>query len=156
MGAGAIALASCFAFDLLAGKAIRNGTQTFRRIALTASVLTFVVVLCSTVVDLVLGPRGPEGVGGVFALLTAAVWLPVVFVGAAVRRKRPGLLYGLLLLLEAAFLGVFFANDALLFCLSLESSTLVLYLLIGGWGGRESEPIARSSSSTILPPTCSC
>ncbi|HUE13109.1 MAG TPA: proton-conducting transporter membrane subunit [Planctomycetaceae bacterium] len=142
-GAGAIALASCFAFDLLAGKANRTGPSTFRRIALTASVLTFVVMLCSTVVDLVLGPRGPEGLGGVFALLTAAVWLPVVFVGRQCDVKRPGLLYALLLLLEASFLGVFFAADAVWFCVCLEASTLVLYLLIGGWGGRESEPIAR-------------
>lgn len=142
-GAGAIALASCFRFDFLAGRSVPAGSRTFRRIALTASVLTFVVMVCSTVVDLLLGPSGSEGLGGIFALLTAAVWLPVVFVGRQCDLKRPGLLYGFLLLLEAASLGVFVADDALFFCLSLESSTLLLYLLIAGWGGRESEPIAR-------------
>jgi len=142
-GAAAIALASRFSFDLFSGKSVPTGPATFRRIALTASLLTFCVVLCSTVVDLVLGIRGPGALGGLFAFLAAATWLPVIFVGRQCDLKRPALLYGLLLLLEAAFLGVFFADDAILFCLSLESTTVVLFLLISGWGGHESAPIAR-------------
>jgi NADH-quinone oxidoreductase subunit M len=113
---------------------------------LAASVLTFGVVLCSAIVDWVLEARGiavGDGLGGSFALLTAAVWLPVVFVGRQCDHKRPGLLYGCLLLLESAFLGVFVTDDAVLFCLALEASTLLLYLLISGWGGPESDRIAR-------------
>jgi len=143
LGAAAIALASRFSFDLFSGKNVSTGPVRFRRIALTASLVTFCVVLCSTIVDLVLETRGPEALGGLFAFLTAAAWLPVVFVGRQCDLKRPALLYGLLLLLEAAFLGVFFADNAVLFCLSLESSTIILFLLITGWGGHDSEPIAR-------------
>jgi NADH-quinone oxidoreductase subunit M len=148
LGAGAIGLASCFALDLRTrhGKAAQTRTTTFRRIALAASVLTFGAVLCLTVVDWVLAARGITvggGLGASFALLTSAVWLPAVFVGRHCDHKRPGLLYGFLLLLESAFLGVFVVDDAVLFCLSLEASTLLLYLLISGWGGPESDRIAR-------------
>jgi NADH-quinone oxidoreductase subunit M len=113
---------------------------------LAASVLTFGAVLCSAIVDWVLKAHGitvGDGLGGSFALLTAAVWLPVVFVGRQCDHKRPGLLYGFLLLLESAFLGVFVTDDAVLFCLALEASTLLLYLLISGWGGPDCDRIAR-------------
>ena len=144
LGAGVIALTACLARF---GRITRDGgparKETYRRIASTSAALTFGVVLFSAVVDLVLGPRGPEGLGSLFAFLAAATWLPVVFVAKQCDQKRPELLYGILLLLEAAFLGLFFTDDILLFCLSLESSTLLLSLLIFGWSGREGEPIGR-------------
>jgi NADH-quinone oxidoreductase subunit M len=144
LGAGVIALTACLARF---GRITRDGgparKETYRRIASTSAALTFGVVLFSAVVDLVLGPRGPEGLGSLFAFLAAATWLPVVFVAKQCDQKRPELLYGILLLLEAAFLGLFFTDDVLLFCLSLESSTLLLSLLIIGWSGREGEPIGR-------------
>ena len=70
LGAAAIALASRFSFDLFSGKNVSTGPVRFRRIALTASLVTFCVVLCSTIVDLVLETRGPEALGGLFAFLT--------------------------------------------------------------------------------------
>ena len=144
LGTGAIALSSCLSYF---GRITRNGHPAqkinHRRIASATAALTFAVVLCSAVVDLVLGPRGPDGVGGLFAFLTAAAWVPVVFIAKQCDQKRSELLYGILLLLEAAFLGLFFTDDVLLFCLSLESSTLLLSLLVIGWGGREGEPIGR-------------
>ncbi len=144
LGAGVIALTSRLAYF---GRITRDSRparkEIYRRIASATAALTFGVVLCSAVVDLVLGPRGPEGLGSLFAFLTAATWLPVVFVAKQVDHKRAELLYGILLLLEATFLGLFFTDDVLLFCLSLESSTLLLSLLMIGWSGREGEPIGR-------------
>ena len=144
VGTGMIALTSRLAY---LGRITRDRRparkEIYRRIASTTAALTFGVVLCSAVVDLVLGPRGPEGLGSLFAFLTAATWLPVVFVAKQCDQKRAELLYGILLLLEAAFLGLFFTDDVLLFCLSLESSTLLLSLLMIGWSGREGEPIGR-------------
>jgi NADH-quinone oxidoreductase subunit M len=144
LGTGVIALTSRLAdFGRITRDRRPARKEIYRRIASATAALTFGVVLCSAIVDLVLGPRGPEGLGGLFAFLTAATWLPVVFVAKQCDHKRPELLYGILLLLEAAFLGLFFTDDVLLFCLSLESSTLLLSLLMIGWSGREGEPIGR-------------
>jgi NADH-quinone oxidoreductase subunit M len=144
LGTGAIALAAWLAdLGVLTRTSLPAWRGIYRRIAFIAAALTFGVVLCSLLVDLALGPRGPEGLGGLFAFLTAAAWLPVISVAIACDRKQTALLYGTLLLLEAASLGVFFTDNVLLFCLSLEASTLLLSLLVVGWGGQEREPIGR-------------
>ena len=105
--------------------------------------MAFAVTLCSTIVDLMLGPRGPEPFGGLFALVAAAAWLPVTYAGMERDQKRPALFYGLLLVLESAFLGIFFHGRRALFCVALEMSTLLLFLLISGWGGEGGESAAR-------------
>lgn len=143
LGTAAIVLAACVSDDRLAALHLPTGSRAYRRIALIFTTMTFAVTLGSTITDLALGPRGPEPFGGLFALVTAAAWLPVIYVGAERDRKRPAMLYGLLLLLEAVFLGLFFTDDSLLFCLLLEASTLLLFLLISGWGGQEGESVAR-------------
>ena len=143
LGTAAIALAACVPTNRQSALHLPTGPRAYRRIALIAATMTFAITLCSTVVDLALGPRGPEPLGGLFALAAAAAWLPVVYMGRERDRKRPALLSGLLLLLEAAFLCLFFTDDSLWFCLSLESSTVFLFLLISGWGGEEGEAAAR-------------
>jgi NADH-quinone oxidoreductase subunit M len=143
LGTAAIALAACVPTNRLSALRLPTGPRAYRHIALIAATMTFAIILCSTIVDLALGPRGPEPFGGLFALAAAAAWLPVVYIGRERDRKRPALLYGLLLLLEAAFLCLFFTDDSLWFCLSLESSTVFLFLLISGWGGEEGEAAAR-------------
>ena len=127
----------------LSDRALPTGPHAYRGIALIVAAMTFAITLCATIVDLILGPRGPEPFGGLFALATAAAWLPVVYIGREVEHKRAALLYGLLLLLEAAFLCLFFTDDSLWFCLSLESTTVLLFLLIGGWGSDEGDAAAR-------------
>jgi NADH-quinone oxidoreductase subunit M len=143
VGAAAIVLAAFVPAHRLARLRLPTGTRLYRHIGLIAAAMTFAVTLGSTIVDLVLGPRGPEPFGGLFALVTSAAWLPVIYVGNERDRKRPAILYGLLLILEAAFIGLFSADDSLLFAFSLEGSTLLLYLLISGWGGPEAESAAR-------------
>jgi NADH-quinone oxidoreductase subunit M len=150
LGTAAIALAAFASPDRLRALRLPSGPAAYRRLALIVSAMTFAITLCSTIVDLLLGPRGPEPLGGLFALGTAAAWLPVVYAGRERERKRPALLYGMLLLLEAAFLGLFFTDDSLLFCLALESTTILLFLLIGGWGGQEAEPMARKFAAYNL------
>jgi NADH-quinone oxidoreductase subunit M len=50
-------------------------------------------------------------------------------------RSRPRAYFGLLLVLEGATIGVFVAQDLLLFYLFFEAMLIPLYALIGGWGG---------------------
>src|SRR5919109_5078465 len=50
-------------------------------------------------------------------------------------RDRPGVYLGLLLFLEGATVGVFTAQDLLLFYVFWEAMLIPLYLLIGVWGG---------------------
>jgi NADH-quinone oxidoreductase subunit M len=83
-----------------------------------------------------------DGLSLAFMALTAATWPSAIFLARAHDRERPAALYALLLLLESAFLGTFAADDALLFALCLESSTIVIYLLISGWGGPQRHAVA--------------
>jgi NADH-quinone oxidoreductase subunit M len=78
-----------------------------------------------------------------FALLTAAAWLPVISVARRSDSKRPALLYGLLLLLEASYLGIFACDNAAWLCASLEINSVLLYLLTVGWTERASAGLAK-------------
>lgn len=118
----------------------------FRGIALGTSIVTLCAVVFSSLAGSILPASlsvGIDGLSGGFMLLTAAAWVPIVFAARQSEHKRPGFLYGLLLLLEAAYLAFFATDDAVFLCASLESSTLILYLLIGGWGGRERDRVAQ-------------
>src|SRR5919108_2279266 len=50
-------------------------------------------------------------------------------------RERPGVYLGLLLFLEGATVGVFAAQDLLVFYVFWEAMLIPLYVLIGAWGG---------------------
>lgn len=78
-----------------------------------------------------------------FALLTAAAWLPVISVARRSDSKRPALLYGLLLLLEASYLGIFACDNAIWLCASLQINSVLLYLLTVGWTERASDGLAK-------------
>jgi NADH-quinone oxidoreductase subunit M len=68
---------------------------------------------------------------GLTALATAAA----VGYGFWSARERPGVYLGLLLFLEGATIGVFTAQDLLLFYVFWEAMLIPLYVLIGVWGG---------------------
>jgi NADH-quinone oxidoreductase subunit M len=59
-------------------------------------------------------------------------------------RERPRAYYGLMLLLTSAIVGVFCAQDLLLFYVFWEAMLIPLYLLVGVWGG------AGRSRATLL------
>jgi NADH-quinone oxidoreductase subunit M len=67
--------------------------------------------------------------------LTALVAVASIGYGVWAGRVRPGAYFGLLLFLTGATVGVFTAQDLLLFYVFFEAMLIPLYVLIGVWGG---------------------
>jgi len=67
--------------------------------------------------------------------LTVVVTTAAVAYGFWSARERLGVYLGLLLFLEGATVGVFAAQDLLLFYVFWEAMMIPLYILIGVWGG---------------------
>jgi len=67
--------------------------------------------------------------------LTVLVTAAAVGYGFWVGRDRPAAYLGLLLFLEGAVVGVFTAQDLLVFYVFWEAMLIPLYVLIGVWGG---------------------
>ncbi len=67
--------------------------------------------------------------------LTVVVTTAAVGYGFWVGRERPGVYLSLLLFLEGATIGVFTAQDLVLFYVFWEAMLIPLYVLIGVWGG---------------------
>ncbi len=74
-----------------------------------------------------------DGVSLLFILLTALMSL----LGIAASPGMPRLFYAMLLLLEAGCLGVFLAQDLLLFFICFEAVLIPMYFLIGIWGAEQ-------------------
>jgi len=88
---------------------------------------------------------GDLGISYHVGFLGIGIWLAglaVVVQAAAVTyafragRERPRAYFGLMLLLTGAIVGVFCAQDLLLFYVFWEAMLIPLYLLVGVWGGR--------------------
>ena len=67
--------------------------------------------------------------------LTTVVAAAAVAYGMWAGRDRPRAYYGLMLFLTGAIVGVFTAQDLLLFYVFWEAMLIPLYVLIGAWGG---------------------
>ena len=67
--------------------------------------------------------------------LTTVVMAASIAYGAWMGRDRPRAYYGLMLFLTGAIVGVFTAQDLLLFYVFWEAMLIPLYVLIGAWGG---------------------
>jgi NADH-quinone oxidoreductase subunit M len=67
--------------------------------------------------------------------LTTVVLAAAIAYGVWSGRDRPRAYYGLMLFLTAAIVGVFTAQDLLLFYVFWEAMLIPLYVLIGVWGG---------------------
>ena len=86
---------------------------------------------------------------GVFAFSLWLVGLAVVVMAAAIAyafrdgRERPRAYFGLMLFLTGAVVGVFAAQDLLLFYVFWEAMLIPLYVLVGVWGG------ARRHAATL-------
>ena len=78
---------------------------------------------------------------GVYAFSVWLVGLTVVVLAACIAyafwagRERTRAYFGLMLLLDAAIVGVFVAQDLLLFYAFFEAMLIPLYILVGVWGG---------------------
>ena len=55
--------------------------------------------------------------------------------------EKPGAFYGLMLLSQAGLMGVFLANDALLFYFFWELALIPVYFLCSQWGGEKRIPV---------------
>jgi NADH-quinone oxidoreductase subunit M len=75
--------------------------------------------------------------------LTIGVSVAAIAYGLWAGRERPRLYYGLLLFLLGSTVGVFAAQDLLVFYVFFEAMLIPLYVLIGVWGG------ARRQAATI-------
>ena len=67
-------------------------------------------------------------------------------------RERARAYFGLLLFLTGAVVGVFSAQDLLVFYAFFEAMLIPLYVLIGVWGGAGTAAARRSSSSSTRSP----
>jgi NADH-quinone oxidoreductase subunit M len=67
--------------------------------------------------------------------LTAVVVTTAIGYGFWTGRDRPRAYYGLMLMLLGAIVGVFTAQDLLLFYVMFEAMLIPLYVLVGVWGG---------------------
>ncbi len=67
--------------------------------------------------------------------LAVVVLAAAIAYGFWVGRERPRAYFGLMLFLTAAVVGVFAAQDLLLFYVFFEAMMIPLYVLIGVWGG---------------------
>jgi NADH-quinone oxidoreductase subunit M len=78
---------------------------------------------------------------GMFAFSLWLVGLAAIVLAAAIGygfwtgRDRPRAYYGLMLMLLGAIVGVFTAQDLLLFYVMFEAMLIPLYVLVGVWGG---------------------
>jgi NADH-quinone oxidoreductase subunit M len=123
-----------------------RATAAYRMIALVFSVGTLLAAICLSLLGRFFPARFSVGANGCsvsFCLLTAAAWLPVISVARRSDSRRPALLYGLLLLLEASYLGIFACDNAIWLCASLEVSSVLLYFLTAGWSEHANEGLAK-------------
>jgi NADH-quinone oxidoreductase subunit M len=78
---------------------------------------------------------GFYGIGLWLAGLAIVVQAAAVVYAMRAGRERPRAYFGLMLLLTGAMVGVFCAQDLLLFYVFWEAMLIPLYLLVGVWGG---------------------
>jgi NADH-quinone oxidoreductase subunit M len=67
--------------------------------------------------------------------LAAVAMAAAILYGFWAGRERPRAYFGLMLFLTGAVVGVFLAQDLLLFYVAWEAMLIPLYLLVGAWGG---------------------
>lgn len=78
-----------------------------------------------------------DGMSKMLVLLTA-ISFPLIFIATYKNAyKSSGAFYGLMLLTQAGLMGVFVANDALLFYFFWELALIPVYFLCSNWGGEK-------------------
>ncbi|MGV3656574.1 MAG: hypothetical protein ACO1NX_01420, partial [Chitinophagaceae bacterium] len=76
-----------------------------------------------------------DGLSQMLCLLTAIAY-PLILVGTwATDYRKGGNFFGLMLLTQAGLMGVFTAQDALVFYFFWELALIPVYFLCSGWGG---------------------
>eukprot|EP01034_Spumella_vulgaris_P028730 gene28730-35643_t len=78
---------------------------------------------------------GVDGISFWFVLLTAFINVVVIIAGWEVITERVNQYMGAFLILSGLMIGVFSAQDAMLFYVFFEATLIPMYLIIGIWGG---------------------
>ncbi len=82
-----------------------------------------------------------NGLSGILCLLTAVAY-PIILSGTwKTSYTRSHNFFGLMLLAQAGLMGVFLAQDALLFYFFWELALIPVYFLCSGWGGERRIPV---------------
>lgn len=84
-----------------------------------------------------------DGISLWLIVLAALLMIPAVLVSWESIQDRPATFYALLLLLEAGMVGVFAAQDIILFYVFFEFTLIPLFFIIGIWGGTQRRWAAR-------------
>ncbi len=97
---------------------------------------------------------GVDGISLWLVLLTAFITPVVVLAGWEVITERVNQYMGAFLILSGLMVGVFTAQDAMLFYVFFEATLIPMYLIIGIWGGRTKSTLLLSFSSTPCSALC--
>ena len=132
---------------------VATPTRTARTIALVSSLVTLALTLWLwfsytgvpvTGISVDWAPawglrfvQGYDGVGLLMMVLTAVVFPFIIGAGYGERLQHPSLVNGLLLYTQCFLLGVFTAQNALLFYIFYELSLLPVFFLLLYWGGEQ-------------------
>ena len=84
-----------------------------------------------------------DGISLWLIVLAALLMIPAVLVSWNAIEERPARFYALMLLLEAGMIGVFAAQDIILFYIFFEFTLIPLFFMIGIWGGSDRRWAAR-------------
>jgi NADH-quinone oxidoreductase subunit M len=80
---------------------------------------------------------GMDGISFLMVLLTNFLVPIIIYAGMNKSQDRQPLLYGLILLMQAAMVGVFVAKDALLYYIFWEMALIPIFFIIQLWGGED-------------------
>ena len=86
---------------------------------------------------------GVDGISLWLIVLSALLLVPAVLVSWNAITDRPAAFYALMLVLQAGMIGVFAAQDILLFYVFFEFTLIPLFFMIGIWGGADRRWAAR-------------
>lgn len=86
---------------------------------------------------------GVDGLSLWLIALSALLMIPAVLVSWEAVQDRPAAFYALMLLLESGLIGVFAAQDIILFYIFFEFTLIPLFFMVGMWGGHDRRFAAR-------------
>lgn len=86
---------------------------------------------------------GVDGISLWLIALTGFLMIPAVLVSWEAVTDRPAAFYALMLVLQAGMMGVFSAQDIILFYIFFEFTLIPLFFMIGVWGGYDRRWAAR-------------
>ena len=86
---------------------------------------------------------GVDGISLWLIALSALLMIPAVLVSWEAVQDRPAIFYALMLLLESGLIGVFAAQDIILFYVFFEFTLIPLFFMVGIWGGNDRRWAAR-------------